>query len=92
MVAAVFEFDWTVCYPRLVSDGTLFDAMRVATALGTPDRDSATVVAGWVACLVGSTFDGFLGRVWTGRLVRYNSAFDGWSADDLSCSRGSAWP
>ncbi|MER7209409.1 hypothetical protein [Streptosporangium sp. NPDC000239] len=26
---------WTVCYPRLVSDGTLFDAMRVATALGT---------------------------------------------------------
>lgn len=26
---------WTVCYPRMVSDGTLFDAMRVATALGT---------------------------------------------------------
>ncbi|WP_131735606.1 hypothetical protein [Actinomadura roseirufa] len=26
---------WTVCYPRLPSDGTLFDAMRVATALGT---------------------------------------------------------
>ncbi|MEV4360203.1 hypothetical protein [Nonomuraea sp. NPDC049625] len=32
---SVFESDWTVCYPRLVSDGTLFDAMRVATALGT---------------------------------------------------------
>ncbi|MFI7538270.1 hypothetical protein [Streptosporangium sp. NPDC049376] len=26
---------WTVCYPRLVSDDTLFDTMRVATALGT---------------------------------------------------------
>ncbi|MEU5868058.1 hypothetical protein ABZ815_43295 [Nonomuraea sp. NPDC047529] len=26
---------WTVSHPRLVSDGTLFDAMRVATALGT---------------------------------------------------------
>ncbi|MEW1836884.1 hypothetical protein AB0392_02845 [Nonomuraea angiospora] len=60
---------------------------------GIPRRGAGPrVVAGWGACLVGSTFDGFLGRVWTGTLVRYNSAFDGWSAGDLSCSRGSAWP
>ncbi|MEV4254555.1 hypothetical protein AB0J52_15505 [Spirillospora sp. NPDC049652] len=31
---AALDGAWTVCHPRLVSDGTLFDAMRVATALG----------------------------------------------------------
>jgi hypothetical protein len=25
---------WSVCYPRVVSDGTLIDAMRVATGIG----------------------------------------------------------
>ncbi|MFF5246483.1 hypothetical protein ACFY3V_19525 [Streptosporangium sp. NPDC000095] len=35
LAASDLRDTWTVCYPRLVSDGTLFDAMRVATALGT---------------------------------------------------------
>ncbi len=35
LAASDLRDTWTVCHPRLVSDGTLFDAMRVATALGT---------------------------------------------------------
>ncbi|GAA3147208.1 hypothetical protein GCM10010486_11160 [Nonomuraea roseoviolacea subsp. carminata] len=35
LTASDLRDTWTACYPRLVSDGTLFDAMRVATALGT---------------------------------------------------------
>ncbi|MEU8383548.1 hypothetical protein [Streptosporangium sp. NPDC048865] len=50
---------WVVCYPRLVSDGTLFDAMRVATALGTGPESLLTLEAEpaeeWQEALAGLT-------------------------------------
>ncbi|RFU41027.1 hypothetical protein DZF91_14020 [Actinomadura logoneensis] len=57
LAGADLEGTWTVCRPRLVSDGTLYDAMRAATSLGAGPESllpfEAEPAAEWQEALAG---------------------------------------